>query len=100
MVNLCWCGNFHSRPEKLFNQGLSLPLSPPLSVNQVICSLARTWNADLVVVGRRGLSRVNELLRNSVSNYILHHAACPVLVVHHQASVSPESQENQVKLVS
>jgi len=68
---------------------------------RVICSLARTWNADLIVVGRRGLSGVSELLMGSVSNYVLHHAPCSVLVVHHQASVSPEaSQEKQVELVS
>lgn len=69
------------------------------SPDRVICSLARTWNADLIVVGRRGLSGVSELFMGSVSNYVLHHAPCSVLVVQ-QASVSPESQVNQLDLVS
>ena len=35
MVNLCWSGNFHSKPEMPFDQGLSLPPDAVLSVNQV-----------------------------------------------------------------
>ena len=70
------------------------------SPGRVICDLARNWNADLVVVGRRGLSGVSELFMGSVSNYVLHHAPCSVLVVQHQASVSPEQKENQLELVS
>jgi nucleotide-binding universal stress UspA family protein len=46
-----------------------------------ICAIARRWNADLIVIGRRGLSRLQELLQGSVSNYVLHHALCAVLIV-------------------
>jgi nucleotide-binding universal stress UspA family protein len=48
---------------------------------RVICDLARSWDADLVVVGRRGHSGLSELFMGSVSNYVLHHAPCSVLTV-------------------
>jgi nucleotide-binding universal stress UspA family protein len=46
-----------------------------------ICDLARSWNADLVVMGRRGHQGLTEVVMGSVSNYVLHHAPCSVLVV-------------------
>ena len=48
---------------------------------RVICALAKKWEANLIVVGRRGRSGFNELLLGSISNYVLHHAPCEVLTV-------------------
>lgn len=48
-----------------------------------ICALARTWEADLIVLGRRGRKGFSEFLLGSVSNYVLHHAPCSVLTVQH-----------------
>ncbi|WAL62111.1 universal stress protein [Thermocoleostomius sinensis] len=53
-----------------------------------ICAIAQRWDADLIVLGRRGLSRLGELLHGSVSNYVLHHAPCAVLVVQEKKSTS------------
>lgn len=50
-----------------------------------ICSLASQWGADLIIVGRRGRSGLSELFLGSVSNYVLHHAPCTVLVVQNQS---------------
>ncbi|MEH2254696.1 universal stress protein [Nostoc sp.] len=49
-----------------------------------ICDLARSWGADLIVLGRRGLKGFVELLAGSVSNHVVHHAPCSVLVVQGQ----------------
>ncbi|MEA5604895.1 universal stress protein [Nostoc sp. UHCC 0252] len=49
---------------------------------RVICDLAHSHNADLIVMGRRGHSGLMELFLGSVSNYVLHHALCSVHVVH------------------
>lgn len=48
---------------------------------QGICQAAQRWQADLIVMGRRGRKGLTEALLGSVSNYVLHHASCAVLVV-------------------
>jgi nucleotide-binding universal stress UspA family protein len=42
---------------------------------------AKEWQADLIVLGRRGRSGLAEVFLGSVSNYVLHRAHCSVLVV-------------------
>ncbi|MEM1280294.1 MAG: universal stress protein [Cyanobacteria bacterium P01_H01_bin.152] len=49
---------------------------------RVICDVATSWQADLIVIGNRGRSGLSEFFLGSVSNYVMHHAACSVLVVH------------------
>ena len=44
-----------------------------------ICGFAQSKNIDLIVIGHRGVSALNELLLGSVSNYVLHRAPCSVL---------------------
>ena len=46
-----------------------------------IVSVARDEEADLIIVGARGLSRFSALLVGSVSSGVVQHAPCPVLVV-------------------
>lgn len=48
-----------------------------------IRDLANSWNADLIVLGRRGLKGISEMFLGSVSNYVVHHANCSVLVIQH-----------------
>ena len=43
--------------------------------------LERAAGAGLVVAGTRGLGRVSGALLGSVSRQLLHHAACPVVVI-------------------
>jgi nucleotide-binding universal stress UspA family protein len=53
----------------------------PGAPGKVICHLAGQIDTDLIVIGRRGHSGLNELMAGSVSNYVMHHANCSVLVV-------------------
>lgn len=60
---------------------------------RAICELAKAWEADTVVMGRRGRSGLTELLLGSVSNYVLHHVPCSLYVVHPPLG-SASSEEN------
>lgn len=48
----------------------------------VICELADTEKADLVIVGSHGRRGLGEFLAGSVSSYVMHRAPCSVMVVH------------------
>jgi nucleotide-binding universal stress UspA family protein len=54
----------------------------------LVCELAKSWSANLIVVGRRGRKGMTELFLGSVSNYITHHAPCSVLIVQGALPVS------------
>jgi nucleotide-binding universal stress UspA family protein len=56
-----------------------------------ICALAKSWEADLIVVGSHGRKGLGELLLGSVSNHVMHHAACSVMVVHGGQKVEVEA---------
>jgi nucleotide-binding universal stress UspA family protein len=53
----------------------------PAEIATVLCDLAEDRGATLVVVGRRGQSRLKEVVLGSVSNAAVHDGRCPVLVV-------------------
>ncbi|MDJ0734915.1 MAG: universal stress protein [Nostocaceae cyanobacterium] len=46
-----------------------------------ICQQAQTWGANLIIIGRRGHNQLAEIVLGSVSNYVIHHAPCSVLVI-------------------
>jgi nucleotide-binding universal stress UspA family protein len=58
---------------------------------RVICDIASTWKAELIIVGRRGRRGLSEFLLGSVSNYVLHHAPCSVLTVQASSHSTTES---------
>lgn len=63
----------------------------PGSPSRTICEFAGHWEADLIVMGRRGRSGLSELILGSVSNYVLHHAPCSILIVNRQAHSMSEA---------
>ncbi|MEM3442819.1 MAG: universal stress protein [Candidatus Bathyarchaeia archaeon] len=48
---------------------------------QEIIKTAKEEMFDLIVIGSRGVSKIRELLLGSVTDGVIHHAPCPVLVV-------------------
>lgn len=66
---------------------------------QGLCQAAQHWQADLIVLGRRGRKGLTEVLLGSVSNYVLHHASCAVLVIQSsQAGVNSTTADHSVEL--
>jgi nucleotide-binding universal stress UspA family protein len=63
-----------------YYQGLGRP-------GHIICETAHAWEAGLIVVGRRGLSGISELILGSVSSYVTHHAPCSVLIIQNPEQV-------------
>ncbi|TAF07581.1 MAG: universal stress protein [Nostocales cyanobacterium] len=61
---------------------------------QVICELALSWPAELIIVGRRGRSGISEVFLGSVSNYVLHHAPCSVLTIQGLTATNTANTEN------
>jgi nucleotide-binding universal stress UspA family protein len=66
----------------------------------VICAIAQDWNADLIVLGRRGYSGFNELVMGSVSNYVMHHAQCSVLTVQGMKPRSDAASDDQTASIA
>ncbi len=86
--------------QTLASQATSAGIDTEFSQNhgspgQTVCDLALNWQADLIVMGRRGRTGINELILGSVSNYVLHHASCSVLVVQHLANKASVAQTEQ-----
>ncbi|XP_057292826.1 universal stress protein Slr1101-like [Hydractinia symbiolongicarpus] len=51
------------------------------SVGHTICKIAEKEKGLLLVVGQRGLGLVRRTLFGSVSDYLIHHAKMPVMIV-------------------
>lgn len=47
---------------------------------EIICRVAEEEKATLVVMGTRGLGKMRRTIMGSVSDYVVHHASCPVIV--------------------
>ena len=73
------------------SQGLDVEFSYEVGdPGSLICDRAAKLPADLIIMGRRGRQGLTEFLLGSVSNYVIHHAHCSVLVVQGTPSLIPE----------
>lgn len=66
---------------------------------RIICELANTWKADLILVGSRGLKGLKEMFLGSVSNYVTHHAPCSVLIIRESLDRESLQVSNQLSVI-
>ncbi|MBJ7338146.1 universal stress protein [Mycolicibacterium sp.] len=76
---------------------------PPLQINRetptggmVSVMVAFSKGAELVVVGRRGMGKLRGRPMGSVSSAVVHHAHCPVAVIHDEAPPMEKSAQAPV----
>jgi nucleotide-binding universal stress UspA family protein len=60
------------------------------NVKQIIVDEAENFKADLIVVGSHGYGFFDRMLLGSVSNFVVHHAPCSVLVVRSETGAGKE----------
>ncbi len=51
------------------------------NIGSQICQIAQDLQVDLIILGRKGHNGIAEALLGSVSNTVLHHAPCAILVI-------------------
>ncbi|VDM15829.1 unnamed protein product [Hydatigera taeniaeformis] len=73
----------HDFLSRLEDKGVSgdFTLTVGTKPGEMIVSYARDMNADLIVMGSRGVSALKRTVFGSVSDYVLHHSSIPLTVV-------------------
>ena len=51
------------------------------TVEKAIIDYAKTNNIDVIVIGTKGMTAVEEYFFGSVANAVIHHAHCPVFAI-------------------
>jgi nucleotide-binding universal stress UspA family protein len=49
--------------------------------SSVIIDFCENEKQDIIIMGSRGMGKFKELVLGSVSNKVLHHSSCPVMIV-------------------
>ncbi|GJP45349.1 hypothetical protein CLOM_g4748 [Closterium sp. NIES-68] len=62
---------------------------------EVIVARAAAIRADLIVMGTRGMGALSRAMLGSVSDYVVNHAACPVLIVRPPPPPSSDRPQQQ-----
>lgn len=75
----------------------ALEVNREIMVGSIVPSLVDlSKGADMVVVGCRGQGPIGRRLLGSVSSGLLHHARCPVAVIHNESRAIPASEHGPV----
>lgn len=51
---------------------------------ELVCRIAKDEGATLILMGTRGMGKLRRTILGSVSDYVVHHAHCPVLIFRKQ----------------
>ncbi len=78
--------------------GVELPcINQKILSGQPVAALTDlTKDADMIVVGRRGMGKVGRVLLGSVSSGLVQHARCPVAVIHDEDPLIPHPAQAPV----
>ena len=63
---------------------LAIGLESDMKPGQAIIECAEKYKASFIVTGTRGQGKFRRTVMGSVSDYIVHHSPCPVLVCRHK----------------
>ena len=61
-------------------------------IGETILSSAKDENANLIIVGTRGMGKVRRTFLGNVSDYLIHHSGVPVLVCRNKEPHSEHSK--------
>lgn len=59
-----------------------------LKPGEMIVAAAKEFNATMIAMGTRGMGKIRRTILGSVSDYVVHHAHCPVLVCRYADKVN------------
>lgn len=72
----------HGYTERAEAAGVTADFSQTINTPGIgIIQAAKTWQADLIVMGSHQRKGIQELMLGSVSGYVMHHASCSVMIV-------------------
>jgi nucleotide-binding universal stress UspA family protein len=75
-----WLNQYYLKAQDIGYQQVDFDVHVGKAGN-CICEIAKQIGADLIVVGRRDRSGIEEFLLGSVSNHVAHNAPCAVLLI-------------------
>lgn len=91
-VRVCYNSNFVYYFEnilKFIQAKHTTHLIEAEDVREEMIKLARFHGADYLVVGSRGLGKLGSVVLGSTSDYLAHHAPCPVILVRKKTLKDP-----------
>jgi nucleotide-binding universal stress UspA family protein len=81
---------YKKESERILSKCSEMATSKGISINtkllqgnagSIILDFCEKENYDIIVMGSRGMGKFKELVLGSVSNKVVHHSTCPVMIV-------------------